>query len=88
MRNFNFIPPDQFALLAALLGVLLARDLDSNEQNAIGNFFLSLGQTTLTNAAQTENQKSHNINNDGIWKQIDGLTDQLNDLKKQLRNPK
>jgi hypothetical protein len=86
MRNFDLIPPEQFSLLAALLGLLLAEDLDVSEQNAMGNFFLTLGQTTLTNAAQSENQKNHNINNKELWKQIDNLTDQLEDLKKQLRH--
>lgn len=84
MKNFDFVPPNQFALLAALLGLLFTRGFDANEQNAIGNFFVSIGQSTLTNAAQVENRKAHDLDKDDISKKIDALSNQLNDIKKQI----
>ncbi|WP_149677434.1 hypothetical protein [Thermoclostridium caenicola] len=48
MYAFNKLPPNQFALLAAFLGVLLNFALNSEEKAALGNFIISIGQTMLT----------------------------------------
>lgn len=58
MACLDNIPPTQFAVFAALIGAALAEELDVNEQNSIGNFLVSVGQTLLTIAAQTETQKA------------------------------
>lgn len=57
MSIFN-IPPDEFALLAAFLGVGIADQLDVNEQNSIGNFIELIGQTILTISAQAQLQQA------------------------------
>ncbi|MDP4092140.1 MAG: hypothetical protein Q8920_02160 [Bacillota bacterium] len=84
MKNFNCIPPSNFALIAAFLGVILTEGLDLNEQNAIGNFILSVGQTILTKASQAEGQKEHNINNTEVGRTLDDLGRQIEKLKRQL----
>lgn len=58
MYAFNKLPPNQFALLAAFLGVLLNFALNSEEKAALGNFIISIGQTMLTAQAQEQNQAS------------------------------
>lgn len=85
MLCFDSIPPDQFTLLATLLGILLANDLDVNEQNSLGNFIVSIGQSMLTLASQAENIKSQHENRD-VRHQLDQLSSQLDSIKKQLKN--
>jgi len=58
MYAFNRLPPNQFALLAAFLGVLLNFALTTEEKAALGNFIISIGQTMLTAQAQEQNQAS------------------------------
>jgi hypothetical protein len=50
--SFFSIPPNQYALLASLIGVALAENLDLNQQNSLGNFIVDIGTTMLTAAAQ------------------------------------
>ena len=45
------IPPKLFSLSAVTVGYLLIDDLDSSEQNALGSWFMLLGQTLCTNAS-------------------------------------
>lgn len=85
MFNFDKISPNQFTLIASILGVLLNHDLDVNEQNSLGNFLVSVGQTMLTAAAQALNQEAH-PSKSSICKQIDKMSEELDSLKKQLRN--
>jgi hypothetical protein len=85
MFRFDQIPPNLFALIASILGILINLDLDINEQNALGNFIVSVGQTMLTAAAQAENQKEH-PNKNNICKQIEKMSEELESLKKQLKN--
>jgi hypothetical protein len=49
---FFSLPPNQYALLSALIAVLLAENLDLNQQNSLGNFIVNVGSTMLTIAAQ------------------------------------
>lgn len=84
MHNFDRIPPNQFALLAALLGVLLNLSLDVDEQNSFGNFLVSIGQTMLTSAAQSVNQDAHPDQNI-LAQKIDQMSKELDELKKQIK---
>ena len=45
------ISPRMFTLSAFIVGYLLIDDLDSSEQNALGSWFMLLGQTLCTNAS-------------------------------------
>jgi hypothetical protein len=83
--NFDRIQPNQFALLGAILGILLNLDLDVNEQNSFGNFLVSVGQTMLTAAAQATNQQNHPTKS-SMSQQIDKMSAQLDELKKQLKD--
>ncbi|MCR4434899.1 MAG: hypothetical protein QHH06_05120 [Clostridiales bacterium] len=85
MHNFDRIPPNQFALVAALLGILLNLELDINEQNSFGNFLVSVGQTMLTAAAQAQNQTAHPTRS-SLCQRIDQMRAELDMLKKQLKS--
>jgi len=50
---FFSLPPKQFALLSALIGIILIDGLDSDQQNSLGNFLVSVGQVILVSAAQS-----------------------------------
>ncbi len=53
----NFPPnihPTTYNLLAVAIGIVLIGDLNANEQNSLGNWFLLLGQYLATNAAQQQ----------------------------------
>lgn len=83
MFHFNRLPPEVFALSAAFLGIVLNMSLTLEEQNAMGNFIMSIGQTMSTAASQAENQKALSERND-MMKQVDDMSTQLESLKKQL----
>jgi len=48
------LPPDQFTLLATLLGILIAQNLSVDLQNTLGNFLQTVGQIIVTIAGQKE----------------------------------
>lgn len=57
MLDSNFPPsihPTSYNLLAVAIGIVLVGDLNANEQNSLGNWFLLLGQYLATNAAQQQ----------------------------------
>ena len=43
--------PKLVTILGTLIGLIIIDDLTTLEQNVIGNFLISIGQTILTNAA-------------------------------------
>ena len=47
----NEFSPRVFTLSAFIVGYILIDDLDSSMQNALGNWFMLLGQTLRTNAS-------------------------------------
>lgn len=80
------LPPKQFSLLSSLLGILLIDNLDLDQQNALGNFIVNVGQAILTAAAQGAIFQNSNSNNDYIRQQIQILKEQILNLEKQLDN--
>ncbi len=62
----NFPPninPNTYSLLAVAVGVFLVGDLNANEQNSLGNWFMLLGQYLATNASQQQLIESRIENN-------------------------
>lgn len=85
--SFFNIPPRQFALLSALLGLLLIDDLDFDEQNSLGNFLVSIGQVLMASSAQgslQQNKAQAENEKDNIKQQIKKLKDQICDLEKGI----
>lgn len=78
------LPPKQFALLSSLLGIVIIDDLSVEQQNAIGNFLVNIGQTILTAAAQQQSLQSDNSQDTQINQEIEDLKCQIALLKEKL----
>ncbi|MFT9497437.1 hypothetical protein [Anaerosolibacter sp.] len=86
--SLSNIPPSQFSLIAALLGITLSNNLNANQQNSLGNFLEALGQSMLTVSAQKQLQQSQqNSQNEKqqINLQIQLLKQQIELLEHQLK---
>ena len=84
MLGIFSIPPVQFTALATIIGILLSCDLDADEQNSLGNFFLTIGQVLATIASQQAVFES-NPDNQKIIRNLDNIRDNINDIVRQLR---
>ncbi|MEQ8156541.1 MAG: hypothetical protein ABRQ25_16955 [Clostridiaceae bacterium] len=93
--NYNAVPsqlesclfslsPDQFSLLSSILGILLIDNLDTNQQNSLGNFIVGIGQAILTAAAQGQLLESDNSQNNDISQELEKLKKQVSALEKKL----
>lgn len=92
MKKIDEYTPEELATLATILGVLIAKELNINQQSVVGNFWEAVGQTILTIQAQIQNIQSQdgnqsvdngNSNSDGtkdLQKQIDELRDYIKKL--------
>lgn len=47
--------PYEFTALSIILGTIFTEGLNSNQMQALGNFFESIGQTMITIGMQTQN---------------------------------
>lgn len=78
-----------FTLSAVVVGFLLLQELDLNEQNDLGNWFLLLGQLLCTNAArlsilQTTEDNSNSANDrmsNMLEKTIKAMQQEIDELK-------
>ena len=64
--NYSFPPnidPQTYSLIAVFIGSVLVGDLNANEQNSLGNWFMLLGQYLETNAAHQQLIESRIENN-------------------------
>lgn len=80
------LPPKQFAALSTVFGLLLLDDLSIDQQSALGNFLLSVGQTILTASAQEQSIQSCNSQNNQVHDDVEDLKKQMALLKKELGN--
>ena len=80
--GFYSLGPVKFSLLASLLGVLLIDNLNVNQQNSLGNFLESVGQSLLTAAAQAQTLQQSQQNQ--VRRQIQSLKDQIAELEEEL----
>ena len=98
----NLIPdtnPKLFSLSAVVVGYLLIDDLTANEQNALGNWLMLVGQLVSTNAyyaAVVAERKNNNLNNKKnnmsdrdtlkmLEKMLKVLEREVNELKKDIK---
>lgn len=80
----------EFAIFATIIAILMDNSLSTNEKNSVGNFFIQIGQTLITIAAQENlisNLHHSNIHND-LEKKVIELERELNLLKKSRFNNK
>ncbi len=76
------LPPNQFALLSSIFGLLLLDGLNVDQKNALGNFIVNIGQALLTAAAQEQSLQSSNAQNNNL--DSDQINEEIEDLKKQI----
>jgi hypothetical protein len=56
----------EFALIASIIGFIIAPTLTINQQNSLGNFFELLGQVLLTISSQNATLKQKSVQNSKI----------------------
>lgn len=88
MRIVPNIPSNIFTTSAFLVGLLLCDDLTPAEQNALGGWFMLVGQTMTTNASQQQllnNRKktSSNYNSNIV---ADDIRNSANNIKREVNN--
>jgi hypothetical protein len=79
------IPPGPFAILANLIGVALAKNLNLDQQDSLGNFFQSIGQSMATFGAQQALQESQS-DNEQMYNQIQLMKEQLKFFEERIKN--
>jgi hypothetical protein len=78
------LPPAQFTLLATVIGFLFMDGLDLGQQNSLGNFLVTVGQTILTSAAQGQLIKDSQDPSAQMQRQIQALKKQVDTLEKKV----
>jgi len=67
MNFLEKFSPEEFTISAFIIGYILRDHFNSNEQNTLGNWFMLVGQTLETSAAQLQvvqqNNSYNNIEN-------------------------
>ncbi len=90
MRLVPNISAPAFSTSAFLLGLLLCDGLTPAEQNALGSWFMLIGQTITTNASQQQllnNRKklsndynSHVINDNNLKQSAENIKKEVNNI--------
>ena len=87
MKN---IDPNTFSLTAVIVGIIATSDMSYPEMNALGNWFVLLGDYLITYAAQQyvieQNvQRDSDFNKDiNIKNELDYLYDAINKMRDEL----
>jgi len=81
MSISSFINSDLFIIIVILITIFVGDELDEDDNNVLGNLFMTLGSLLLTKAAQIESKK----NQDEIKRQIADMENQLQALKSKLK---
>jgi hypothetical protein len=81
---FN-IPAKQFSLLSSIIGLLLIDNLNTDQQNSLGNFIVNIGQNITTSAAQESLLANNNNQDDEINTQLEILKKQICLLENQVK---
>lgn len=82
---FFSIPPVEFSLLASLIGILLLKYLNYDQQNSLGNFLVNVGTNMLTAAAQGQLQENESSQDDQLQDKIEELKKQISLLEKEIK---
>ncbi|MCX7771498.1 MAG: hypothetical protein N2376_00095 [Clostridia bacterium] len=93
--GFFSIPGNQFTAAATLIGFIAASFTDSNQQNALANFLIQIGQVLATIAAQNQlltvqqeaaqQEADEKKETEQTLKQLDELQKQLDELKSKIK---
>jgi hypothetical protein len=78
------LPPAQFTLLATVIGFLFMDGLDLGQQNSLGNFLVTVGQTILTSASQGQLLQDSQDPSVVMQKQLQQLRKQVDTLERKV----
>ncbi|SHI11182.1 hypothetical protein SAMN02745823_02515 [Sporobacter termitidis DSM 10068] len=78
------LPPAQMSLLATVLGLVFIDGLDTDQQNVLGNFFMSVGQSIATAAAQSELIQANSDPTKIMQRQIQALRKEVQSLARKV----
>ena len=87
--NIENIDPRGLSTIAFLIGLAITDDLNSTEQNAVGNFIMLIGQTICTNGSfhfnsdwkgNITSNSNTGINKDTLKKASDIINKEINKL--------
>jgi rubredoxin len=76
--------PQQFALIATVLGLVFTYGLNANEQGSLGNFFSVIGQVLQTTSAQSQLLQENCNSKKKIFEKIDELKQQIRKLEQDF----
>lgn len=82
---FCSFTPAQFVLLATILGLLIARGIDDDEQESLGNFLATMGQVLQTAASQSVFLETECKSNKKALDKINELKQQIWDLENEIK---
>lgn len=83
--SLSRISPIELTLVSTIIGILIARNLDQDGQNSIGNFLENIAQVILTIQAQGQLIQDQQDNNNNIESQINMLKKQIELLEMQFK---
>ncbi len=89
--NLNDVSPKILTLSAVAVGYLLIDDLDSNEQNALGNWLMLSAQVLCTNAyfKQLQGQKAKEMSEEDtitiLNKMVVALKKEIDMIKEKIK---
>lgn len=81
MSSSSFLNSNLFIIIAILVIISIGDELSVDDNNVLGNLFMTLGSLLMTKAAQ----KSSKENQDEIRRQITDMENQLQALKSKLK---
>lgn len=81
MSSSSFINSNLFIIIAVLVTISIGDELSEDDNNVLGNLFMTLGSLLLTKAAQIASKE----NQDEIRRQIADMENQLQTLKSKLK---
>ena len=87
----NIVPnasSTNYSITAFSIGLILSEGLNAAEQNSLGNWFMLVGQTLCTKAAQQQvlNNRNNSSNNSNTHIVNDDLRKSANNIKKEVNN--
>ena len=83
----NKLSPKEIYASAVIVGYLLIDNLNSNEQNALGNWLMLTAQLLSTNAYFKEHEEEQEAENT-TQQEIDLLTKMVNAMNQEINNLK
>jgi len=87
MKKIEEYTPCELATLATTLGIIIAGKFNADENNVVGNFLQSIGQTVTVIAAQVNNLKKQEEKICGEKESSNkNLQKQMDEIKRHIEN--